>query len=129
MAFRIGRLLHEWTEQGPKSPDYAVAVATRDHHIDPGGHFSDRPDFVDSWPVHCVVGTDGDSLADWLRKHEVTDVDVCGIATDYCVRATALDAVSSGFSVRLLTDLCAGVAEASSASAVEELRTAGTVIA
>ena len=111
VAFRIGRLLHEWTEQGPKSPDYAVAVATRDHHIDPGGHFSDRPDFVDSWPVHCVVGTDGaafhpnldpqpfnaiflkgehaaaysgfegrttdgDSLADWLRKHEVTDVDV-----------------------------------------------------
>ena len=164
VAFRIGRLLHEWTEQGPKSPDYAVAVATRDHHIDPGGHFSDRPDFVDSWPVHCVAGTDGaafhpnldpqpfnaiflkgehaaaysgfegrttdgDSLADWLRKHEVTDVDVCGLATDYCVRATALDAVSSGFSVRLLTDLCAGVAEASSASAVDELRTAGAVIA
>ena len=73
--------------------------------------------------------TDGDSLADWLRRHEITDVDVCGIATDYCVRATTLDAVSSGFSVRLLTDLCAGVAEASSASAVEELRTAGTVIA
>ena len=49
-------------------------------------------------------------LADWLRGHEVTDVDVCGIATDYCVRSTALDAVEAGFGVRLLPHLCAGVA-------------------
>src|SRR3954447_8245897 len=34
-------------------------VATQDFHIDPGAHFGDPPDFVDSWPVHCVVGTDG----------------------------------------------------------------------
>ena len=34
------------------------------------------------------------ALADWLRRHEITDVDVCGLATDYCVRATALDAVA-----------------------------------
>ena len=34
-------------------------VATKDFHIDPGGHFSAHPDFVDSWPPHCVVGTPG----------------------------------------------------------------------
>ncbi len=41
---------------------YATVVATRDHHIDPGAHFSDTPDFVDSWPRHCVVGTPGEEF-------------------------------------------------------------------
>ena len=41
---------------------YETVVATRDHHIDPGAHFSDTPDFVDSWPRHCVVGTEGEQL-------------------------------------------------------------------
>jgi nicotinamidase/pyrazinamidase len=164
VAFKIGALLHHWTQKDPKAPDYAVTVATRDHHVDPGDHFSDHPDFVDSWPPHCVVGTDGAAfhpnldpqpfdaiflkgehaaaysgfegrttngtgLADWLRRHEVTDVDVCGIATDYCVRATALDAAASGFQVRLLGDLCAGVAADSSATALEEMRDAGVSVA
>jgi len=167
VAFKIGELLHHWSEQDPKAPDYAVAVATRDHHIDPGSHFAapgTEPDFVDSWPVHCVVGTDGEAfhpnldpqpftavflkgehaaaysgfegrttdgtgLADWLRQRDVTDVDICGIATDYCVRATVLDAVSNGFSVRLLADLCAGVAPETSQSALTEMRTAGASIA
>ncbi len=40
-------------------PDYAHIVATRDFHLDPGHHFSDEPDFVDSWPPHCVIGTPG----------------------------------------------------------------------
>jgi nicotinamidase/pyrazinamidase len=123
---------------------YASVVATRDHHIDPGAHFSDNPDFVDSWPRHCVVGTpgeefhpplepalfdeifykgeyaaaysgfegastDGVSLADWLRAAGVDTVDVCGIATDYCVRATALDAAHEGFSVRVIEGLTAAV--------------------
>lgn len=164
VAFKIGELLHHWTQQDPKSPDYAAAVATRDHHIDPGGHFSKDPDFVDSWPAHCVVGTDGEAfhpnldpqpfdaiflkgehaaaysgfegraadgagLADWLREQEVTDVDICGIATDYCVRATTLDAVRNGFDTRLLADLCAGVAPDSSRAALEEMRKAGASIA
>ena len=38
---------------------YDAVVATRDHHIDPGAHFSETPDYVDSWPRHCVVGTPG----------------------------------------------------------------------
>jgi nicotinamidase/pyrazinamidase len=164
VAFRIGELLHHWSHQDPKAPDYAVAVATRDHHIDPGEHFSRNPDFVHSWPPHCVVGSDGeafhpnldpqpfdavflkgehqaaysgfegrtadgDGLADWLRKHEITEVDVCGIATDYCVRATALDAAANGFSTRVLKRLCAGVAPETSAKAVAEMQQAGVTVA
>ncbi len=41
---------------------YDHVVATRDHHIDPGAHFSATPDFVDSWPPHCVVGSGGEQL-------------------------------------------------------------------
>ena len=164
VAHRIGALLHHWTAQDPKAPDYAVAVATRDHHVDPGDHFSKNPDFERSWPPHCVVGTDGEAfhpnldpqpfdavflkgegaaaysgfegrttdgvpLADWLRGHAITDVDVCGLATDHCVLATVLDAVREGFSVRLLHDLCAGVAEGTTASALEEMRAAGVTVA
>jgi nicotinamidase/pyrazinamidase len=125
--------------------DYDHVVATRDHHIDPGTHFSADPDFVDSWPRHCQVGTpgvefhdrltfrdfdavfdkgeyaaaysgfegtagDGTSLLDWLTARGVDQVDICGIATDYCVRATALDAIRAGFSATVLLDLTAAVA-------------------
>ena len=55
----------------------------------------------------------GVRLADWLRAHKVDEVDVVGIATDYCVRATALDAVGEGFGTRVLVDLIAGVSAAS----------------
>jgi nicotinamidase/pyrazinamidase len=68
---------------------------------------------------------DGTSLADWLRRHDVTQVDVCGLATDYCVRATAVDAVREGFEVRVLTDLCAGVAPETTEATLDELRDAG----
>src|SRR6476469_7474845 len=160
VAHRIGELLHHWTVKDPKAPDYAVAVATRDHHISPGDHFSDDPDYDHSWPPLCVVATDGEAfhpnldpqpfdavflkgehaaaysgfegrttdgtgLADWLRGHQITEVDVCGIATDYCVRATALDAVAEGFATRLLLGLCAGVAPASTEAALVEMQQAG----
>src|SRR3712207_1363422 len=59
VAHRIGALLHHWTDRDPKAPDYSAVVATQDHHVDPGPHFSDNPDFVDTWPRHCVRGTDG----------------------------------------------------------------------
>ena len=59
VAFRINGLVHAWHEAEPRDREYAAVVATRDHHIDPGEHFSDEPDFVDSWPHHCVVGTEG----------------------------------------------------------------------
>ena len=139
--------------------EYAHVVATRDHHIDPGGHFADRPDFLETWPAHCVVGSggeelhpdldrgpieavfdkgeyaaaysgfegraDGQPLADWLREHGVDAVDVVGIATDHCVRATALDAVGYGFDTRVLLHLTAGVTDGTTDAAVEEMRNAG----
>jgi nicotinamidase/pyrazinamidase len=142
-----------------RSSDYAHVVATRDHHVDPGGHFAEEPDYRDTWPAHCVVGTDGVqlhpaldrspleavfdkgeyaaaysgfegradgvALADWLRARGVDAVDVAGIATDHCVRATALDAVAEGFATRVLLHLTAGVAPASTDAALEQLRSAG----
>ncbi|MEJ3654556.1 isochorismatase family protein [Actinomycetes bacterium KLBMP 9759] len=143
---------------------YDHVVATRDHHVDPGTHFSDTPDFVDSWPPHCRRGTPGASfhpeldvarieavfykgaytaaysgfegaepggtaLREWLAAHGVTTVDVVGIATDHCVRATALDAAAAGFATTVLLDLCAGVAAETTAGAVDEMRAAGVRIA
>ncbi len=148
-------------------------LATQDWHIDPGAHFSDDPDFVDSWPRHCVAGTrgaelhpdldteyiqayfrkgqytaaysgfdgllapddavptgdrkpgampltdaadfaidpDAVGLDDWLQSHDVEEVTIVGIATDYCVRATALDAVQAGYTVTVLRGLTAGIAD------------------
>jgi nicotinamidase/pyrazinamidase len=139
--------------------DYAHIVATRDHHIDPGQHFAEQPDYLETWPAHCVVGTggvelhealdrgpleavfdkgeyaaaysgfegrsDGTSLADWLRDRGVDAVDVVGIATDHCVRATALDAVGNHFRTRVLLHLTAGVTDGTTDAAIEEMRTAG----
>jgi nicotinamidase/pyrazinamidase len=67
----------------------------------------------------------GVPLADWLRERQVTEVDVVGIATDHCVRATALDAAREGFRTQVLLDLTAGVAEETTERALEELREAG----
>ena len=163
VASEISDLLHHWTRQDPKAPAYDVVVATKDHHVDPGAHWSRDPDFSDSWPVHCQVGTDGEAfhpnldpqpfdavflkgehaaaysgfegrttdgvdLANWLRGREVDEVDVCGIATDHCVRATALDAASNGFTTRVLTDLCAGVAPQTTEAALAEMRGAGITV-
>jgi len=66
----------------------------------------------------------GTPLADWLRTREVDEVDVVGIATDYCVHATAADAARAGFATRVLLDLTAGVAPQSTAKAIEDLRAA-----
>ncbi|MET4620513.1 nicotinamidase/pyrazinamidase [Arthrobacter sp. 2762] len=143
-------------------------VATQDWHIEPGSHFSDEPDMVDSWPPHCrartkgaelhedldpeyiqayfrkgqytaaysgfegvlapeddvpsgdlkagsavseVLDEDAIGLDDWLQSHDVEEVVVVGIATDYCVKATALDAVQAGYATTVIADLTAGIAE------------------
>ena len=54
VAADIAELLREGTA-------YDHVVATKDHHVDPGDHWSKEPDFVDSWPVHCKVGTEGEA--------------------------------------------------------------------
>ena len=164
VASDISALLHRWTRRDEQSRAYDVGVATKDHHVDPGAHWSHEPDFRDTWPIHCRVGTEGEAfhpnldpqpfdaiflkgehvaaysgfegssddgrpLAEWLRAHEVEQVDVCGIATDHCVRATVLDAVREGFRTRLLTDLCAGVAPATTEAALAEMSAAGVELA
>ena len=145
-------------------PDaYDVVIASRDWHDadnNNGGHFHPQPNYVDTWPEHCVAGTagaeyhpdlatrhvdihvrkgqgipaysafegttdGGGTLHAELDRLGITDVDVAGIATDYCVLASALDAVHSGRRVRVLTDLVAGVAPATSAAALERLAGAG----
>ena len=146
-------------------------VATQDFHVDPGAHFSDAPDFVDSWPPHCRAGSYGallhdrldtrrveavfrkgqyaaaysgfeggtsvvtaeggelvTGLADWLRARDVEEVHVVGIATDHCVRATALDAVAAGFRTTVLLGLTAGISAATVESALEEMREAGVTL-
>ena len=164
VAHGISELLRHWSARTPGAPDYVATVATQDHHVDPGDHFSDDPDFVRTWPRHCVVGTDGaafhpnldpqpfasvflkgdyaaaysgfegrnhddQTLDAWLKQHEITAVDVCGIATDHCVRATVIDALAAGFAVRVLTGLCAGVAPATTRAALAEMAAAGAEIA
>ena len=138
-------------------------VATQDYHVDPGTHFGTPPNFIDSWPRHCVVGTGGahfhpdldtdrieaifhkgeyaaaysgfeghsdagECLVDWLRRHDVDEVEVVGIATDHCVRATALDAAREGFATTVLLDLTAGVDPGTTAAAVAELTAAGVTL-
>lgn len=136
---------------------YDVVVATRDYHVDPGAHFSDSPDYVDTWPPHCRVGTpgaefhanldtaaieeifskgeysaaysgfegnsrNGDPLAAWLESRNIDAVDVVGIATDHCVRATALDAAANGLITRVLLEYTAGVSADTVDTALTTLR-------
>lgn len=68
-------------------------------------------------------------LGDWLRVNGVTSVDVAGIATDYCVLATAISAAALGFTTRVLLGLTAGVDPATTMGALEDMRAAGVEIA
>ena len=75
-----------------------------------------------------AVDADGRRLGDLLRDAGVREVDVVGIATDHCVRATVLDARTEGFGVRLLDGLHAGVAPGTTAAALAEMHAAGAVV-
>jgi nicotinamidase/pyrazinamidase len=70
-------------------------------------------------------GPDGECLADWLRRHGVEAVDIVGIATDHCVRATALDAAREGFVTTVLLDLTAAVAPETTDVALRAMAGAG----
>ena len=71
---------------------------------------------------------EGETLTEWLREREVDRVEVCGIATDYCVRATALDAARAGFATTVLLDLTAAVAPDRLDATLTELTRAGVQI-
>ena len=178
---KVASLISEYVEDNHHR--YEAVVATQDWHIDPGAHFSDTPDFVDSWPVHCVANTEGAEihpnldtdyieayfrkgryeaaysgfeglqapeesvmtgehepgatlddegpktpLADWLDEHEIQDVDIVGIATDYCVLATATDAVDAGYETRVLIDLTAPVHEDKLDEVIAEMEDEGITV-
>src|SRR5229473_3428207 len=71
------------------------------------------------------VDTRGHRLLDVLKEQRIDHIDVCGIATDYCVRLSALDARKNAFQVRVLVNLCAAVNEATGLQAIEEMKAAG----
>ena len=142
---------------------YNYVIASKDWHVKPEEHFApegSEPDYVNTWPVHCVAGTHGaafhpdlevavdevflkgaftasytsfDGLAvhkgpvmnTWLDERGVIELDIVGLATDYCVKASALDAIQAGYSTKVITSLCAGVAKGSAETALTELREAG----
>ncbi|WP_347107801.1 isochorismatase family protein [Paenarthrobacter sp. S56] len=162
----VAGAISEYVDANQQHFDHVVA--TQDWHIEPGSHFSDEPDMVDSWPPHCrartkgaelhedldpeyieayfrkgqytaaysgfegvlapeddvptgdlkagasvpeVLDEDAVGLDDWLQSHDVEEVVVVGIATDYCVRATALDAVQAGYNTTVIAALTAGIAD------------------
>lgn len=159
-------------------------VATQDWHIEPGSHFSDDPDMVDSWPPHCrartkgaeihedldpeyiqayfrkgqytaaysgfegvlapeddvptgdlkagaavaeVLDEDAIGLDDWLQSHDVEEVVVVGLTTDYCVKATALDAIQAGYNTTVIAGLTAGIAD-DLTEAYDEMEAAGVEV-
>lgn len=68
---------------------------------------------------------DGRSLLEVLKEHQITEVDVTGLATDYCVLASSLDASKNGFEVKVIRHLVAGVAPETSAAALEKMSASG----
>lgn len=145
------------------SKKYDLVVTTQDWHIDPGGHFSDTPDFVDTWPPHGVAGTPeaelhpaladlkadhavkkgayaaaysgfegyddaGRSLSEILTEHQITSVDVVGLAESHCVKDTALDARRAGLATRVLSDLTKPVSEELGVAARTSMREAGATL-
>lgn len=160
--------------------NFSLIVGTRDFHEadnSNGGHFAvppADPDFVDTWPVHCVQGTEGVrymddfeffsptkyrgshfsdhidlhivkgmgrpdysgfqgvihgtgvSMEEALKAAGITDIMVVGIATDHCVKATALDGLAAGFNVEVPDFLTAAVGN--KYAALKEMKAAGATI-
>jgi nicotinamidase/pyrazinamidase len=145
--------------------DYDLIISTQDWHIDPGGHFSENPDYLDSWPVHGLADTpeadlhpeiesikekidisvkkgmyeasysgfegvdeEGNSLNEILAKAKISEIDMVGLAFDYCVKATALDAVKNGYKTTVIKSLTAPVSIETAETASTELDKAGVEI-
>lgn len=124
-----------------ETPDFANTWPVHCVQNTPGAEYHSALD-VERIDVHIRKGmgipaysafegetVDGRLLADVLRDEGITDVDIAGIATDYCVRASALHALGEELNVRILSDYIAGVAPETSVAALKELTSAGCQIA
>ena len=146
---RCNHYIEEFRKRG------ALIVATRDWH--PENHVSFKEQ-GGPWPAHCVRNTpgaefvvglpadavivskatepdreaysgfEGTELAEILRKNGVRRVYVCGVATEYCVKATALDAVRHGFETYLLSDAVKGIRPGDEGKALREMERAGVKV-
>lgn len=152
--------------------DYDIIVTTQDNHVQPEGHFASylglNPDYVNTWPDHCLSGTHGSELAPQLqlppetvhfykgeykaaysgfegkaydiwndveltleryfRACKIREVDVVGLATDYCVKATVKHSLSYGFKTNVLVDMIAAVNQDTGKAALEEMAARGATL-
>ncbi len=168
-ASDISKFLGMRADKNGSDSSFDYVIASRDWHDahnDNGGHFAHAgvdPDFVNSWPVHCVAGSsggeyhkkldvslidfhiqkgqgkpaysifegttpEGETLTELLARLDINEVEIGGIATDYCVLASALDANRAGFKVTVRAELCAGVADESSVAACATMTKAGITV-
>ncbi len=82
----------------------------------------------DSYSGFQDDGGDKTEMNQILKRNGITDLIIYGIATDYCVKATAMDAVAAGFKVTVIESLCKGVAPDTTTSALKEMIAAGITI-
>ncbi len=146
---RCNEYIEEFRKRG------ALIVATRDWH--PPNHISFQ-ERGGPWPKHCVrdtpgaefvvelpadaviiskatepdkeaySGFEGTNLAEILREMGVKRVYVCGVATEYCVKATVLDAVKHGFETYLLRDAVKGITPEGEVEALKKMELAGVKV-
>ncbi|RLF89257.1 nicotinamidase [Thermococci archaeon] len=146
---KVNEYIKRFREKG------ALIVATRDWHPEDHISFKERGG---PWPKHCVQNTpgaefvvdlpedaviiskatdpekeaysgfEGTNLAEILREKGVKKVYICGVATEYCVRATALDALKHGFEVYLLKDAVKGITPEGEKEALKEMEKEGIKI-
>jgi len=146
---RVNEYIKKFRERG------ALIVATRDWH--PENHVSFKEqggpwqrhcvqntpgaEFVVELPADAVViskatepdkeaysGFEGTNLGEILKKNGVKRVYVCGVATEYCVKATALDAVKNGFETYLLRDAVKGINPQDEERVLREMESAGVKV-
>ena len=138
--------------------EYEYIATTQDWHIEPGSHWSEQPDYVDTWPVHHFkkgqyspsysgfegyedntdsipsreqVASDmatGRTLAVALESAGIECVDVVGLAESHCVKETALDARKLGLEVHVIENLTEPVSEELGIAARRQMLSAGVIL-
>lgn len=93
-------------------------------------HKGENP-LVDSYSAFLITAVGRKPrFDDWLRDHEIDELIIMGLATDYCVKFTVLDALQLGYKVNVITDGCRGVniQPQDSAHAFMEMSAAGATL-